>query len=70
MAKLPNVGASNLKSGMKPLQILVDLLGLVLVALGLYLGVGKGDTLGAMVCLTCGVAVIVEGMWVLWEVKL
>ncbi len=49
---------------MKFVNVLVEILGLIFVALGLWLGVGYGDTLGGMVGLVVGVATVVMGAYI------
>jgi hypothetical protein len=53
------------RSSLKLLNTLVEVIGVVFIALGLGLGVADGDTLGGMVGLVVGVSVIVMGAWTL-----
>ncbi len=61
---MPEEGAS-----LKIANLLVEILGLIFVALGLALGVGYGDALGAMVGLVVGIATFVMGMYIFTDVK-
>lgn len=50
---------------MKIFSVIVELVGVVFLALGLVLGVADGDTLGGMVGVVLGISVIAMGAFIL-----
>lgn len=50
-------------NSLKIINTLVEVGGLAVIGVGLFLGAGEGHPLGAMVGIAVGVVVVIEGAW-------